>query len=775
MVDHSPHVCGVSMIRMELAARLAREAAATNERRMLVLSGDPARTRESAREAIDAAGIGPGDVRYVGPEPSLPYERIEQSAADQLLGSTQQAVVLDCHDACPPNALGQVVGGVDGGGLLVLLTPPLDSWPDRHDGFDDSLAVPPFGPADVSTHFRQRFVELLHVHRGITIVDVDTGTVLQEGLTKPAPRIPQPTPTAPSNTTFPGEAYDRCRTQDQVAAVFGFETLRDGGQALVLEADRGRGKSSAAGLASACLTFEGTDILVTAPGYRHAREVFVRARELLSDLDALAESPSTGNPKSLENRKDLANPKELTTPAGGRIRFVPPTDAADLPGDPDRVIVDEAAMLPVDLLESFLTADGVAFATTIHGYEGTGRSFAVRFRDRLERSDLTVTDVSMSDPIRYAPGDPIEVWAFRTLALDARPAVDPLVSDASVGNVTYRELSPTALLEDENLLREVFGLLVQAHYRTEPNDLARLLDAPNVSVHALLYDGHAVSVVLLAQEGNLPADVRASVYEGERIKGNLLPDVLMSQLRDESAGKLRGHRVLRITTHSEARSRGLGSKLLAEIRRRLDGDWFGVGYGATPELVEFWTKNGFRSVHLATSRNDRSGEHSVLMCDPLSDEGQALLTSHTDWFLRRLPSTLTDPLADLDPDVVRAVCRSVDGTPPLDLTEREWQLAVAIPYGPSVHDTAPRPVRRLALHALVEAGDEKSEPLLTERQERLLVRKTLQAVDWETVATELDFDSTSNCKRELGTVVGMLVEAYGNKTTQRELERLQQR
>ena len=163
------------------------------------------------------------------------------------------------------------------------------------------------------------------------------------------------------------------------------------------------------------------------------------------------------------------------------------------------------------------------------------------------------------------------------------------------------------------------------------------------------------------------------------------------------------------------------------------------------------------------------------MCDPLSDEGRTLLASHTDWFLRRLPSTLSDPLADLDPDIVRAVCRSVDGTPSLDLSEREWQLAVGIPYGPSVHDTAPRPIRRLAVRALVEDDDETDAPLLTERQERLLVRKTLQAADWETVATELDFDSTANCKRELGTVVGILVEAYGNETTKRELERLRTR
>ncbi|MFB6086935.1 MAG: GNAT family N-acetyltransferase, partial [Haloarculaceae archaeon] len=182
------------------------------------------------------------------------------------------------------------------------------------------------------------------------------------------------------------------------------------------------------------------------------------------------------------------------------------------------------------------------------------------------------------------------------------------------------------LLADEHLLREVFGLLVLAHYRTEPNDLARLLDAPNVSVRALLHEGHVVSVALLAREGDLPADLRASMYEGERVRGNMIPDVLTSQLRDENAGVPAGMRVLRIATHHAARSRGLGSALLDAIRAEFadEVDWLGTGYGATPDLVRFWAANGFRTVHLSTRRNETSGEHSVVMLDPTSDAGQRL-------------------------------------------------------------------------------------------------------------------------------------------------------
>ncbi|MFB6086964.1 MAG: tRNA(Met) cytidine acetyltransferase TmcA [Haloarculaceae archaeon] len=793
-----------------LASALREEARAVDERRLLVLAGGADRTREAAETALAAADIAPADATYLGTA-ATPWERRDPRSAGELLGTTHQAIVLDCHDECRPNAIGRAAGAVDGGGLLVLLAPPLDAWPTRRDGFDESLAVPPYTVGDVSGHFRARLVSLLQAHPGIAIVDVDAGEVRRRGLTDPAPRRPSPLPGPPPDHAFPAAAYGRCLTGDQIAAVSALETLRDSDTAVVVEADRGRGKSSAAGLAAGALALAGRDVLVTAPAYRNAAEVFARAEEVLADENALSGRDGGNTPRLLE------------TPTG-RIRFETPTAATDLPGDPDVVFVDEAAALPVRVLERFLAAPAVAFTTTIHGYEGAGRGFSVRFRDRLDESDREVIDVGMTDPIRYAAGDPVEVWTFRALLLDARPAVDPLVADATPETVRYRRLDAADLLADEHLLREVFGLLVLAHYRTEPNDLARLLDAPNVSVRALTHGGHVVSVALLAREGNLPADLRASMYEGERVRGNMIPDVLTSQLRDEAAGVPEGERVMRIATHPAVRSRGLGSRLLDAIReeRAAEVDWLGTGYGATPDLVDFWADNGFHAVHLSTTRNEASGEHSAVMLAPTSDRGVALHDRHTAWFLDRVEGMLTDPLDDVDPDVVRAVLRSVaggrvetgtgeesgpggetgtgeesgtaegtgtgegtgdgtaDGTA-VDLSEWEWRVLAGLPHGASIHDSAPAALGTLTLHHLVvgrgpdtgpgPATAEGSDDLLTARQERLLVRKALQRRSWGDVAEALDFHSHAECMRALGEAVGPLLSRYGDAFVRDELER----
>jgi len=739
----------------EVAEALRAEAQATNERRLLVLAGDRDAGFAAAETALDAADLDASATSLVSARDELDCERVPPANADRLLGTTRDAVVVDCHDACRPNALGRVVGAVDGGGLLVLLTPPLDDWPARRDGFDESLAVPPFELEDVGGRFRTRLVSTLRAHPGVAIVDVDADTVERDGLTHPAPRTARRPPTPPADHDFPEAAYEACLTQDQLDALAAFEHLRDAGTALVVEADRGRGKSSAAGLAAACLALDGQNVLVTAPSYRSAGELFARAAALLADCEQLADT-------------DRDRPRQVETTGGGSIRFALPADAAALPGDPDAVLVDEAAALPVRLLESFLDADRVAFVTTVHGYEGAGRGFDVRFRGRLGDSAFDVKPVRLDEPIRYAPGDPVEVWAFRALLLDARPVVDQLVTDATPADADYAVLDANALAADETLLREAFGLLVYAHYRTEPNDLARLLDAPNLSVRALEYDGHVVSVALLAREGGLDAETRRRMYEGGRIRGNMLPDVLTSQLRDESAARPVGRRVMRIATHHVARSRGLGSALLAAVERELgdEVDWLGVGYGATPALLAFWDENGYSTVHLSTTRNESSGEYSALMLRPTSESGRALAARHTQWFAERIADVLADALRDAEPDVVRAALRAADADLPLGLSDDDWQLVAAAAYGPGLYSVDPEPFRRLAVAALVGGTDR-----LTAREERLLVLKVLQAHPWSVAADALGFHSHGQCMRALGDAYQPLVDEFGTDVATEEARR----
>lgn len=788
---------------VDVGMRLREEASRVNERRLLVLAGDRDAGYDALNAVVDSLDVAITETTLVGPDERLRCEQVSQARADRLLGETREVIVLDCHDGLDPNALGAVVGAVSGGGLFVLLTPALDDWPTRQDDSRDRLAVAPFDRSEVTGRFRRRLIETLRAHPGIAVVDVTEGTVDADGLTHPAPRVRTaddqtrvPGEAFDGSRTFPETAYESCLTDDQVAIVSAFERFAPDGEdgagvdstrperrALVVKAHRGRGKSSAAGIAAAALAAGGESVVVTAPAFRNCTPVFERTQEVLDVLEEDADREGgcrdgervDGSSGGVDDHRDAVDESQarlLRTRAGGSIRYVSPNALEETLTRRSVVIVDEAAALSVSVLETTLVADRVAYVTTVHGYEGTGRGFAVRFRRRLADADHTVDEVTATTPIRYAAGDPVECWAFRALLLDARPAVSQLITEATPTATTYERPIAEELVCDELRLRETFGLLVMAHYRTEPADLERLLDAPNLLVRTLEYDGHVVSVALLAREGGLPATTRAKMYEGERIRGNMIPDVLTSQLRDEAAGTSCGLRIVRIATHDAVRGRGLGSTLLESIVCEFgdEVDWLGTGFGATADLLRFWTGNGFGSVHCSTTRNDRSGEYSAIMLRPTSEAGAALCERHATWFPRRLESVLSDACAAMDPDVVRALCRSIPetGSPPLDLTDREWRLVAGAAYGPGLLDVDPGPFRRLVIQYLLDDPDHGD---LTAREERLLVLRILQGRPWSAVAKTLEYHSAGQCMRSLGQALCPLVDRYGTSPARDVRER----
>lgn len=592
----------------------------------------------------------------------------------------------------------------------------------------------------------------------MAVVDVETATVHTDGLTDPDPVEEPPRPTPPYDANFPDEAYEACLTQDQARAVATLECLTDPQGTAIVQADRGRGKSSAAGLAAGALAARGRSVVVTAPGRQGTRPLFDRSRELLRGIDALARNSRW----------------RVEADGGGSVTFREVGETVEAAESTAVLLVDEAAGLPVRRLQALLAADRVAFITTVHGYEGAGRGFEVRFREHLSDSDRTLHESQLTEPIRYAAGDPIEAWANRALLLDASAPVTSLVRNAEPESVRVRHLDSETLREDEHRLRSIFGLLVEAHYRTEPDDLVRLLDAPNVRVRVLLEDGWVVTVALLASEGGLSEPQREAIYEGQRIRGNLLPDLFASQLRDPDAAAPTGIRILRIATHHAVRSRGLGSRLLSALSEDLSGngtvDWLGVGYGATPELLEFWAENGYGTVHLSTTRNDTSGEYSALMLQPLTPAGETLHDRLASWLLRRIPAVLADALADMDPDIARAALRSIRADVDVALTDHEWRVVSGAAYGPGLYDVDPRPFRQLALAHLV---NRETEPL-PQRQEQLLVTKVLQGRPWSAVVDALGYASVSECKRDLGTVYAELADTYGEDVVAEERERYEE-
>lgn len=555
-------------------------------RRLIALRGDGPTTAAQAARVV--AKLPPEAVLWVGDAQRAPagVTTTTHVGARRLLGGAWDAVVLDLHGGPRPDALGACHGFVWGGGALILRLPPVD---DGGAAGQERLAVLPYGPADVGRRYRDRFERAL----------------ARAALTAPSPLEPAPHAVAGS--------------PDQAAVVASLTSLLTGARpaAAALLSDRGRGKSSALGLALAAASERAPlRVAVTAGRPAAAREVF---------------------------RFALGDPEP---PSDGPLRFVPPTALAQGQGAWDAIVVDEAAQLPVPLLRRLVAAHPRArlvFATTTRGYEGTGRGFALRLLPALEAGPRPVTRLTMEAPIRWAPGDPVERFTFDALLLDAAPhPVDPAAFDPD--RVRAARLARDDLARDERLLRGVFGLLIHAHYRTTPGDLHRLLDAPNLAVHALLHEGDVVAATLVAEEGGLPDDVLDALVAGRStLRGHALTDNLVLHLGRRDAGALRLRRSMRIAVHPALRRRGLGTRLVDHVHAHHAAaapDLFGTVFGGTPGLLRFRRSVGYELVRVASSRGERAGEPSVTMLRPVSERGRALLSALREELARDLPMQL---------------------------------------------------------------------------------------------------------------------------------------
>ena len=141
----------------------------------------------------------------------------------------------------------------------------------------------------------------------------------------------------------------------------------------------------------------------------------------------------------------------------------------------DWLLIDEAAMIPLDLLNCLTSAfRHILCTTTIHSYEGTGRGFVLKFMKNIDR---TFQQFGLTKPLRWAQGDLLEAFIDDLLLLQAEDEL-PQPDYTENADIQMRFVPQAELIKQPETLYGFYGLLTLAHYRTSPLDLRRLFDAP---------------------------------------------------------------------------------------------------------------------------------------------------------------------------------------------------------------------------------------------------------------------------------------------------------
>lgn len=647
---------------------------------------------------------------------------------ERIMGTTWDLLIVDFLRDIRPNDLGRLIEVVRGGGLIIFLAPKREVWKKQILRFHVDMITSPYTIDDLKPVFLKYFVTTMENSPGIWFLSPNGtlhGNYPSETISYMRKKV------IPESPVFNKLIYEMALTQDQINVINAIEKRIKGGY-VIITANRGRGKSVAIGLALSGLisvSDKPKNVVLTAPEFNNVKELI---NFLILSLNRLGFKP-----KYSKDKRDIRVD-------GWEIKYVYPYQAWK--ESADVIIVDEAAGVPVYLLERILGRFNLhIFSSTLHGYEGAGRGFQVRFLPLLRKEARgLLSEVEMDEPIRYAPNDPVEKWLYDALLLDSDPAV---LTSNEIKFFDKRKLRYVDvdledwLLNRKNILKQYIGIYVYAHYRNRPNDIMILCDAPHHSAAALLYNGKIVNSLHLAKEGMMSKEDIEATLAGEPPSGHLIPTVVLRYYPIfKEVSSYRGIRIVRIATHPDLMNRGIGSRALKYIidKAKESGmDWVGASFGVTSELLSFWGNNGFFPIHISPNKNPVSGEFSIIVIRPISKRATRLFRQVRYEFKRYFLDSLIDPHFTLDPKVAYKLLSidpwTINASPKLTPTQKaklKEYIIGAINYS-GAYDAIIPVIKCHFMRSL----DKRME--ISRKYEYMLIAKALQARSWDTVAEML--------------------------------------
>lgn len=655
------------------------------------LEGEQTELLDFTRQLLD--NLQPKSCWWLGLEAPASCLDLQQSKAHQLLGTECDWLVINTFGGFNADKIAASAGAVKAGGLWLLLTPPATLWQQQANPGHQQLLSYSYQqqalPAAFTAFWLKQLQQANLVHATLaTLGDLKVW--------------PQPAPTEVFDHTTAEIAENirstACKTAGQAAAVTAIIKVATGHRRrpLLLLADRGCGKSTALGLAAAKLAAAGkTRLLITAPTKIQAAVALLHFAANSDTKDAL--------------------------------QFMAVDEVLAQKPTAELLLIDEAAAIPAPLLQQLLDQyNRVVFASTEHGYEGTGRGFQLRFQPYLAKRCPDWRQLRLTEPIRYQQHDPLEQLIRQSFLLTQ------LQPDCGYQPEYAPELhryTSRCWLQQPAKLQQVFSLLSLAHYQTQVKDLVALLENPALRVYTLEQAGEILGCALISLEGQFSQELADQIYRGERrVQGHLLAQSLAFHLAKPELASQPLARVMRIAIWPQLQQQGLGSRLLTGITEALTKEhytYLGSSFAASAQLARFWENNGFAAVRLGHQLDKASAEPSLLVLKSLTSKTN-LVKELASAFSVRLYRELTEYPADLAPALLLQLIQ-----PPLE------QLSTAELAQLRLFAQGKRPYELVA--AELQKWFNQYRLHLPAAQAQVFIAKLWQKQDWRTIATRFQY------------------------------------
>jgi len=571
------------------------------------------------------------DTLLISDNLSSTFLTVSNNKVENYLGNEFDYVIYDVFSGLIPNSICQAEGLLKGGGLFFLIKPPLTDWLKRTDQFDQKYAMYPYDDTDMLNLFISRFNSKINLSKTVSRITQTENNIFY----------------APQHTKYNSldDAVKQftCKSQDNAIEDIVHVATGHRNRPLAILANRGRGKSAALGISCARLLQHENKcrIIITAPRKTATDIVFKHLRKSLS-------KPIEDNNYYIEHN-------------GSTVEFIAPDELLSNHVDCTLLMIDEASSIPSPILESLLTNyHRIIFTTTVYGYEGNGRGFELKFIKKMKEMRPGSTVISIEDPIRWNKSDELEELFFQLFLLKT----DNVISDYTeldFNKLKLTKINKEKLVKDEALLRNIYGILINAHYKTTPNDLRMIMDCPYVSIYVLEHKDLIIAASLIVTEGNLQTETSNGIHAGDRrLKGHYLPQSLIHEFGMPENGLLKYARILRIAVCNDYQNQGVGSFVLKELQSVLQNDYdmLGAVFGCDNRLLKFWNNNDFTLIKLGHKRNAYSGLHSAVVLKSLSHQAELVIEDVKPGYFNSFLFALTDRLKHLDYQLIIQVLSS---------------------------------------------------------------------------------------------------------------------
>ncbi|KAF9761372.1 RNA cytidine acetyltransferase [Nosema granulosis] len=572
---------------------------------------------------------------------------INYSQTEKILGQTVDMLILQDFESLTPNLIALSIETCRGGGVIVLLLDKSSSIDSIINTKSDLISCGEFVPRYNKRLFRSLIDSnfTLFVDSSLRILPI---TKYNQEMSQKIASAPKQEETKVVGVD--GTLLGLGRTEDQrdILDVL-FKAVKDRTERVIysIQAGRGRGKSVSLGLAVArAIDLKYSSIYVTSPALENVKMVF---EFVVKGLEAIGYKKYVDFKivYQFKGKKRLVQRIELVKDFKQTIEYFNPFE--ELRYHPDMFIIDEAAAIPLPILKKLLFPNLIIMATTVSGYEGTGRAFSTKMSEYLKDQEdsekpFDYKEFFMKKSIRYGENDPVEKWLNKTLLLDVevKPLSKcPVPSSCDLFHVS-RDLLFSGNKASEAILRDVFGLFIASHYKNSPNDIQILSDSPSHEVFTLLTtvldNGQEIPRVLCAIHVSFEGRCRGDLLK----KGNLIPWIVSETYFNKDILECLGVRIVRIAVHPDYMSMGYGSRSLDMLFGFLYSkqhasitsliyktsnvlfnsledvmipkiSWIGTSFGVTDRLLNFWKKHSLLPICIKQKVSYVTGEHTLIL------------------------------------------------------------------------------------------------------------------------------------------------------------------